>query len=149
MRLGQGLVSQNPWRSPPPPPASSASASTRVTKPLSASTPLAIHRSLPANPPPRALPPPPPPISRLLLFEKRSSSVPTWLGLRPITCLPRNPMLRESRVSGQFPVFSKPMEFHSRYHPPTLSIALFNEFRATSGQNARFVVLLSLFDIFK
>jgi hypothetical protein len=130
VRLGQGLVSQNPWRA-----LTSASLffsasgalvhSTRVTKPLSGVHPLTLPT--PFYPTPPSLPPrrsssPHPRNPRFLTGSSppprgsfsRSSSVPTRrLGLRPITCLPvirccANPSpLAPLRLASQFPLCSR------------------------------------------
>jgi len=119
VRLGQGLVSQNPWR-----------ALTSASLFFSASGALVLdprYQTSLGRPPafhPLLFPPASPRGQRFLTgssppargsFSRRSSSVPTRrLGLRPITCLPvirccANPPSPAS-LAGQFPLCSRRLE---------------------------------------
>ena len=136
MRLGQGLVSQNPWRSPPPP--------------LFFCLCLVLNPRYQTSRRPPILPLHHPPISSCFLPtlcalptthlaapSRWSSSVPTWLGLRPITCLPvirccANPAFQvNSLCSRRFKTYEISLVIpHQRYRCLTgftLSLASLND----------------------
>lgn len=106
MRLGQGLVSQNPWRSPPPPLFFCLCLVLNQRYQTSRRPPILSHPSastdlfvLPASPPRVAHHPSRGSFSQKLVRSDVARPAADYMPFR-------NPMLRESRVSDRFPVFS-------------------------------------------